>query len=141
MKTLKITAENRERYENTELYFDGSIEIGANLGWVKFTRIEARLSIIALSGSGIEAGWGIEAGEGIKAGSGIEAGEGIKAKYLSIKLRIFAGLCQWRIPTPAEMEIRAEIRSGTVCFGNVVEPKKLDVSEDEIEKVMEDKTK
>jgi len=135
MKILKITAENRGQYENTVIDFAGKIEIDANLGWVKFASIKARFSIVALSGSGIEvglgikAGWGIEAGLGIEAGSGIKAGWGIKAKFVSVKLRIFAGICSWRLPTPAEMEIRAEVRSGAVCFGNVVKPEKQDAGE------------
>ena len=74
------------------------------------------------AGEGIRAGMGIEAGEGIEAGWGIEAGEGIRAKTLTVALRIFAGLCAWRIPYASEMEIRAKVLSGTVCYGTVVEP-------------------
>ena len=129
MKILKITAENRGQYENTVIDFAGKIEIDANLGWVKFASIKARFSIVALSGSGIEVGLGIKAGWGIEAGEGIKAGWGIKAKFVSVKLRIFAGICSWRLPTPAEMEIRAEVRSGAVCFGNVVKPEKQDAGE------------
>jgi hypothetical protein len=75
------------------------------------------------AGSGIKAGWGIEAGSGIKAGGGIKAGSGIKAgfsitsKWVSARLRIFAGLCMWRAPTPEEMKIRAELRGGVIAFG------------------------
>lgn len=98
------------------------------------------------AGLGIEAGWGIKAGEGIKAGSGIEAGLGIEAgsgikagwgiktglaiiaNHISARLRIFAGLCSWRIPEPSEMEIRADIRSGTIAFGTHVPPRDLQLS-------------
>ena len=89
--------------------------------------IEAGWGIKA--GGGIEAGWGIEAGEGIKAGLGIEAGEGIKAgltitaKWLSVKLRIFAGICGWKIPAREEQVIDAEVRSGLVAHGVVVRSK------------------
>ena len=38
-------------------------------------------------------------------------------------MRIFAGLAIWKMPTPDEMEIRAEVRSGTVAGGTVVSPK------------------
>jgi len=74
------------------------------------------------SGSGIEAGSGIKAGDGIESGSGIEAGLSITAKWLSARLRIFAGACAHRLPTPKDMEIRAEVRSGIVAFGTVVAP-------------------
>ena len=71
----------------------------------------------------IKAGWGIEAGWGIKAGWGIEAGEGIKCqKTLSFKLRLFAGLCIWRLPTSKEMEVRcAKKEGGEVIHGNLIE--------------------
>ena len=73
------------------------------------------------AGSGIEAGWGIKAGEGIKVGWGIEAGFSIKSKWISSKLRIFAGLCIWRKPTKEESQIQVEeFRGGEVCFGELV---------------------
>ena len=99
--------------------------------------IEAGLGIEA--GEGIKAGWGIEAGKGIKAGKGIEAGEGIKAgkgieagwgieagkgilcKWISTPLRIFAGICIWKIPNKNEIEIRcSEIRGGIIAYGELV---------------------
>ena len=47
---------------------DGSIEIAADLGWVKFkTSLRARYKIRSQAGSGIEAGGGIKAGEGFEA--------------------------------------------------------------------------
>ena len=131
--------------EDVDKGFDGHIEIAAGLGRVKFKlSIIATGRIIALLGSGIEAGWGIKAGSGIKAGDGIEAGWGIEAgsgikagwgieaglsisaKWLSARLRIFAGLCLWRLPTDEEQQIRAEIRDGTVAFGTAVSPSKSD---------------
>lgn len=94
---------------------DGSIEIAADLGWVKFkTSLRARYKIRSQAGSGIEAGGGIKAGWGIKAGSGIEA------KWILTPLRIFAGLCLWRLPNPEEMEIRGELRGGTIAHGTHV---------------------
>ena len=73
------------------------------------------------AGEGIKAGWGIKAGLGIKAGEGIEAGLGIKAKTISSRLRIFAGLCLWRLPTPKEKQIRCEqLLSGTIEYGELV---------------------
>ena len=74
------------------------------------------------AGDGIKAVWGIEAGLGIEAGEGIEAGFSIVAKHISARLRIFAGLCMWRVPDPSEMEIRGEIRSGTIAHGTHVVP-------------------
>ena len=112
--------------------WQGRIEIAADLGWVRFAGdVRATQSIIAMQGSGIKAGdsikagGGIEAGSGIKAGLGIEAGLGIKAKWLSVRLRIFAGVCMWRLPEPGEMEIRAELRSGTVAFGKHIQPDRM----------------
>jgi len=67
----------------------------------------------------------IGVGDGyIKAGWGIEAGFAITAKWVSSRLRIFAGLCIWRLPKPEEMQIRAELRGGTIAFGELVEPEK-----------------
>jgi hypothetical protein len=62
----------------------------------------------------------IEAGEGIKAGRGIEAGEGIEAGWIDCALRIFAGLISCRLPTEAELTIKAEIRRGTVAHGKLI---------------------
>ena len=120
METLKITkADLNERNEYTrsrDLEFEGHIEIEASLGWVKILgliRAGGGLSIKA--GSSIEAGLSIEAGESIKAGWSIRC----KAK-LTVKLRIFAGLCTWRLPKPEELVIEcAELTEGTVCFGDL----------------------
>ena len=63
----------------------------------------------------------VEAGSGIKAGSGIEAGGGITCKTLSSKLRIFAGLCLWRLPEKEETLIKCEkLIEGDICFGELV---------------------
>lgn len=85
----------------------GSIEAGEG--------IEAGGSIEA--GQGIEAGAGIEAGSNIVTGGSIKAGFSIIAKFISCKLRIFAGSCLWKIPSESEMEIKAEVRSGTIAYG------------------------
>lgn len=112
----------------TETIIEGSLKVG-NLfvagHLVVRGNIEAGGGIKAggniEAGCGIEAGWGIKAGGGIKAGCGIEAGGGIKATWIDCALRIFAGLVNRRLPTPEEMEIRAEIRRGTVAYGTLVE--------------------
>ena len=122
MQTLIIT---RADLDDTNTYvgatdvsdFAGHIEIAADLGHVHFTgSLRAAGSVRALAGSGIKAGSGIEAGWGI------EAGLSVSAKFVAVRLRIFAGLCLWRQPTREEMQIRAEVRSGTVAFGEVVAP-------------------
>ena len=123
MKILKITASNRSKYENTELSFDGSIEIDESLGCLLFKSLKAVGYILAKSGSGIEAGGGIKAGWDIKAGGDIKAGLSITAKTIFLKLRVFAGLAIWKIPTPEESMINAKLLSGTVAFGTLNEPK------------------
>jgi len=162
MNILKITKENRAQYENTEIVFDGHVELEADLGWfvtksikakgyifgsagtgiVAGTGIEAGEGIVAgtgikagwgikagtgikagdgiVAGEGIEAGWGIVAGEGIEAGTGIKAGFSIHAKFISVSFRIFAGLCNWRMPEEAEQQICAEVRNGIVACGKVI---------------------
>ena len=126
METLKITkADLNERNEYTrsrDLEFEGHIEIEASLGWVKILGL-----IRAGGGLSIKAGSSIEAGESIKAGSFIEAGLSIEAGWsirckakLTVELRIFAGLCTWRLPKPEELVIEcAELTEGTVCFGDL----------------------
>lgn len=57
------------------------------------------------------------AGSGIKAGLAIRCGATITAQ-----LRIFAGLCLWRLPSLEEREIRCRrLEGGTVAFGDLVE--------------------
>ena len=99
------------------------LEIDAELGFVKFKSLVVAGYILAKAGSGIKAGWGIEAGEGIKAGWGIEAGWWIICKTtLNTSLRIFAGLCLWRLPEPNEKKISCgKLESGEVCYGDLVE--------------------
>ena len=106
-----------------------SIEAGSSIkaGW----SIEAGLSFEAgwsiKAGESIKAGWSIKAGESIEAGWSIKAGESIEAGWsirckakLTVKLRIFAGLCTWRLPKPEELVIEcAELTEGTVCFGDL----------------------
>ena len=89
--------------------FDGSVEILEGLGTLRFKgSLRATGQIVAKAGSGIEAGWGIAC-----------------KKAISVKLRIFAGLCLWRLPTDAEMMITCQkLVSGTVCFGNLIEGEK-----------------
>ena len=134
LTTLNITkADLNERNEYigaTDVSdFAGHIEIAADLGRVKFkASIAVKGRIRALAGSGISAGDGISAGSGISAGDGISAGSGISAglsvaaKWIEARLRIFAGLCDWKLPEPEEMEIRAELRKGVVAFGTLIAP-------------------
>ena len=126
METLKITKadlnERNEYIRSRDLEFEGHIEVEASLGWVTvlgLIRAAGALSIEA--GSSIKAGWSIKAGESIKAGSSIEAGWSIRCKAkLTVKLRIFAGLCTWYLPKPEELVIEcAELTEGTVCFGDL----------------------
>jgi len=135
MKTHLITKDQIDSdgnyIGNTDLTnFQGHIEIAENLGTVKFAKsLVSSGGIYAKAGTGIEAGWGIKAGWGIEAGEGIEAGTGIKAGWgisckltLSIGLRIFAGLCLWRLPTAEEKKITCgKLEKGDVCYGELVE--------------------
>ena len=114
MEILKITKADIDKdgyYKEPSVDFDGRIEIDANLGWVRFKKfVRAKSSIIAKAGSGIEAG------------EGIEAGWGIEGKTIASKLRIFAGLCIWRMPTAEEKQIRAKLIEGEIAYGELVEP-------------------
>jgi len=155
---MKITKDYKglERQENGDyiligdLISDENIEIDLD-DWLRVTgRIESKKTIITKktlvsgcdikAGCGIEAGCGIKAGDGIeagcdiKAGYGIEAGCGIKAglsiicKWISSKLRIFAGLCIWRQPTEEETTITCEeVKEGTIAFGklNLIQKKEV----------------
>ena len=126
-------------FTDTHLIVEGTLTVEAGVYLQVRGRIEAGQGIKAgwgiEAGEGIKAGWGIEAGDGIKAGGGIKAGLGIKAgggieagltitaKWLSVKLRIFAGICGWKIPAREEQVIDAEVRSGLVAHGVVVRSK------------------
>ena len=132
LPTLHITADHIKGgvYIGPDVSnYEGHIEIDANLGWVKFEfYLCATGCILAEAGTGIKAGDGIKAGEGIKAGMGIEAGKdieasfSIRAKWISAKLRIFAGLVNGRLPKNGEDEIHAQLRSGTIAFGKHIAP-------------------
>lgn len=52
----------------------------------------------------------------------IFTGQCVDAKWLDTPLRIFAGMCSWRIPGEADQKISAKLRSGIVAQGNLVEP-------------------
>ncbi len=137
MTTLKIGKHDIDEnnfYKQNSLEVEGDIVIAENLDYVRFhTKLTATGCILAKAGTGIEAGTGIKAGEGIKAGLGIKAGEGIEAgtgieaglsivcKSLSSKLRIFAGLCLWRLPKPEEKQIVCKkLLQGEICFGELI---------------------
>ena len=106
-------------YTEQNIDFDGAVEFEAGLGRVKIAgQIRATRYIFAGAGTGIKAGMGIRAGEGI------EAGLSIVCKTLNAKLRIFAGLCIWRMPNAEEMQIRCErLESGEICYGELVKEK------------------
>ena len=137
MEIFEVTREHlndaMEYIGSTDLSdWPGHIHISANLGIIRFTKLSAKGRIWAKAGSGIEAGegikagWGIEAGEGIEAGWGIEAGSGIGAGFSILaqvviaRLRIFAGLCLWRLPRDEEKQVRAKHIEGELCFGEFV---------------------
>ena len=104
--------------------YQGHIEAQENLGTIRFENsLRSSGNIYFRTGSGIEAGYGIKAGWGIKADGGIEAGWGIVCKLeLSSKLRIFAGLVTWRMPTKEEMQIKVgKLVLGQVCYGELIE--------------------
>ena len=72
------------------------------------------------AGDGIEAGCSIKAGDGIEAGCGIKAGLSITGKWISSRLRIFAGLMIWKKPTVEETQINVEeVKQGEICFGKL----------------------
>ena len=96
-------------FTDTHLIVEGTLTVEAGV----YLQVRGR----------IEAGEGIKAGWGIKAGLGIEAGLTITAKWLSVKLRIFAGIGGWKIPAREEQVIDAEVRSGLVAHGVVVRSK------------------
>ena len=56
----------------------------------------------------------------MRGGGSVGAGQSIRCRPISVRLRIFAGLCPWRLPTEAEQEIVCqEIVSGAVAHGTV----------------------
>lgn len=116
MNTLKLTRKDFDaslRYIANEgiLDHDGHVEIQASLGYVSFIRLTAKGYIVAQAGTGIEAG------------AGIEAGWYVRCKLvLAFNLRLFAGLCLWRLPNAEEMEVRCgKKEGGTVVHGNLIE--------------------
>lgn len=89
--------------------FDGHLESAESLGYVKFKLLKVKGYIHFKAGSGIEAG------------EGIEAGLSIRAKFISSKLRIFAGLCTWKLPSKEEQQIVVEkLESGAITLGELV---------------------
>lgn len=81
--------------------FDGNLIAEENLGYIRFKSINVSGFIL------------------FQAGSGIEAGLSISAQVITTPLRIFAGLCSWKIPTEDEMKIRAKRieGGGVIAFG------------------------
>jgi hypothetical protein len=75
------------------------------------------------SGAGLRAGWSITAGKNIEVAEGIESGLAIQCKgILKVRLRVFAGLSLWRLPTEAEKKITcSKFEGGSVAHGTLVE--------------------
>lgn len=72
-------------------------------------------------GRGITAGEVLSSRANISAGQGIQAGFYISCNDLSSELRIFAGICRFRLPRPEEMEIRVKkLVRGEIAFGTLV---------------------
>jgi phage baseplate assembly protein gpV len=60
------------------------------------------------------------AGRGIEAGWGIEAGFSIRCKLsLSVNLRVFTGICIWRLPTVQEQVVECAALNGTLAYGTL----------------------
>ncbi len=127
MDTLKLSASDftagKYNHNAGVLEYAGHVEVAADLRRVQFTRINVAGRLVAQAGTGIQAGGGIEAGWHIKAGTGIQAGKGIHCKLdLSAKLRIFAGLINWRLPTADEQRIECRrLINGTIALGTLCE--------------------
>jgi len=131
---MKITKDYKglERQENGDyiligdLISDENIEIDLD-DWLRVTgRIESKKTIITKKT--LVSGCDIKAGCGIEAGCGIKAGLSIICKWISSKLRIFAGLCIWRQPTEEETTITCEeVKEGTIAFGklNLIQKKEV----------------
>jgi hypothetical protein len=111
MKTYKITKQDLDfnnHYTKTGI-IDGHLEADENLGTVYFNELKVSGYIYFKAGSGIEAG------------GGIKAGFNIVAKTISSKLRIFAGTCNFKIPTEEEIQIKVEkVINGDIAFGELV---------------------
>ena len=101
-----------------------SLEVGGSLKVGSSLEVGGSLEV----GSSLEVGWSLEVGESLevgwslKVGGSLKVGLSITAKWISCEFRIFAGLCDWKIPSPEEMRINAEVRKGIVCFGEVMKP-------------------
>ena len=113
MEIFEVTREHlndaMEYIGSTDLSdWPGHIHISANLGIIRFTKLSAKGRIWA------------KAGSGIKAGEGIKAGFSILAQVVIARLRIFAGLCLWRLPRDEEKQVRAKHIEGELCFGEFV---------------------
>lgn len=96
--------------------YNSSIIAGNNI--VAYGLIKAGGSIKA--GLGIDAGCAIRASAGIVSGLGIKAGLGITAKWISAKLKIFAGICWWKNTDIDEKTIKVkEVKNGEIACGNL----------------------
>lgn len=105
---------------------------GIKAGW----DIQAGFGIKAVFGieavCGITAGWGIKAGLNITSWDGIIAGWGIEAgTYIDCGKRIFAGTSVYTDDDDCDKTIQcAELRNGTVAYGDLIITKREASHED-----------
>ena len=147
-------AKNGEYILNGDLISDEGIEIDLDDRIVVTGIIKAKYGIKAIcgikAGWGIEAGWGIKAVFGIEAVCGITAGWGIKAglnitswdgiiagwvieagTYIDCGKRIFAGTSMYADDDDCDKTIQcAELRNGTVAYGDLIITKQEETNED-----------
>lgn len=147
-------SENGEYILNGDLISDESIEIDLDDYLVVTGSIKEKYGIKAIcgikAGWDIQAGWVIQAGFGIEAVCGITAGWSIKAglnitswdgiiagwgieagTYIDCGKRIFAGTSVDYSDYTCDKTIQcAELRNGTVAYGDLVITKKEETNED-----------
>ncbi len=115
MKTIKLTAKDFKDGEYTGKHdlsnIDGNLEFAADIGVISLKSINVTGYILSNAGTYIKAGWGIVSFLSISC-----------KLELSAKLRIFAGVCNWRkISQDDEKIICGKLVSGEVAFGTLEE--------------------
>lgn len=129
-------AKNCDYILNGSLISEEGIEIDLDDRLFVTGRIKAGWDIEAVggitAGCGIEAGRDIEAGDKIESGWGIKSGGGIKAgTYIDCGKRIFAGTSVLEDADTCDKTIRcAELRNGTVAYGDLIITKREETNED-----------
>lgn len=108
---------NMKRLENGNYFIEGDLIVDEDLK-IKLDNWFEVQGLINVQGS-------IISNATIKAGYGIKAGLSITAKWISSKLRIFAGICNWRKIDESDMTITClELKEGEIAFGklNIIKP-------------------